>query len=109
MGAVVSPAMVRIARPEAVRPEDDSLAMRLLGWLRRLTGARAAAVDAPLRAEARLSLGPKRSLVLVNCCGRRVLLGFSGDAMVRLGEWPETGAKRSSAGRKESARNEGVQ
>jgi flagellar biogenesis protein FliO len=108
MGAAANPALVRPARLEIVRPEEESLAARVLGWLRRLTGARTAAADAPLRAEARLSLGPKKSLVLVNCCGRRVLLGLSGEAMVALGEWPQTGAKRGCAGRKEPARREAV-
>lgn len=95
MGAMVSPAIVREA-------QRGSLAARLLGWLRRFTGTRAAAVPAPLRAEARLSLGPKKNLVLVNCCGRRVLVGLCGDAMVSLGEWPqqaEPRAKRSVAQR----------
>jgi flagellar biogenesis protein FliO len=103
MGAVANSAMVRSRRFEVARPEDDSLAVRLLDWLRRLAGARAAATDAPLRAVARLSLGPKRSLVLVSCCGRRVLLGLSGDAMVLLGEWPQTSA---GAGRKGAAPKE---
>lgn len=44
-------------------------------WLRGL-GRRPA--EMPLRVEARVSLGPKQSLVLVNCRGRRVLLAVSG-------------------------------
>jgi flagellar biogenesis protein FliO len=98
MSAMVNPAVVRLAGAGAVRPGEDSLAARVLGWLRRLTGFRAVAVDAPLRAEARLSLGPKKSLVLVNCCGRCVLVGLSGDAIVPLGEWPETSARTKRAG-----------
>jgi flagellar biogenesis protein FliO len=100
MGATVNPAMMRMPRSA-----DDSLATRLLGWLRRMTGSRTAAADAPLSAEARLSLGPKKSLVLVNCCGRRVLVGLSGDAIVLLGEWPHPSEPRRKAGvRKEAAR-----
>jgi flagellar biogenesis protein FliO len=98
MGPMVIP-----ARSGLVRSQDDTLAARLLGWLHRLTGTRAAAADALLRAEARLSLGPKKSLVLVNCCGRRVLVGLSGDAMVPLGEWPTARGKRVGAARREAA------
>jgi flagellar biogenesis protein FliO len=99
MGAMVNSAMARTPRLDG-----DGLAARILGWLRRLTGVRAAAVGAPLRAEARLNLGPKKSLVLVNCCGRRVLLGLSGDAMVPLGEWPQAKTKTASDVRREAAR-----
>jgi flagellar biogenesis protein FliO len=100
MGAMASPAAMR-----AAQPASDALGARLVGWLRRLTGAGASAADAPLHAEARLSLGPRKSLVLVNCCGRRVLVGIAGDAMVPLGEWPETAAraKRVSRTRDEAA------
>lgn len=101
MGAIVNPAMVRPMRALDTQTGDDSLAARLLGWLRRLTGARRAVIDTPLRAEARLSLGPKKSLVLVNCCGRRVLLGISGDNLVPLGAWPQARAKRGGARRTE--------
>jgi flagellar biogenesis protein FliO len=94
MGAMVNPAMVR----DSWR-EEESLAARVLAWLRRLVNARGEAANAPLRAEARLSLGPKKSLVLVNCCGRRVLVGLSGDALVPLGEWPQTSAHTKRAGR----------
>lgn len=48
-------------------------------WLRRM--GRAGAAAAPLRVEARLSLGAKKSLVLVNCRGRQVLLALSGDTV----------------------------
>ncbi len=54
-------------------------AARPAAWLRGLTGTRSAA--APLRVEARLSLGAKKSLVLVNCRGRQVLLALSGDVV----------------------------
>jgi flagellar biogenesis protein FliO len=101
---MVSPAMVRPVRPGVTRREVKSLTVRVLDWLGRLTGTRTTAADAPLRTEARLSLGPKKSLVLVNCCGRRVLLGLSGDAMMLLGQWPQTGARRGCARPKEPAR-----
>jgi hypothetical protein len=93
-GAMVNPAGTRSARPE-----EDSLAARLLRWLHGLTGLRAAAAETPLRAEARLSLGPKKSLVLVNCCGRRVLLGIAGDAIVPLGEVESAPRRTKSASR----------
>jgi hypothetical protein len=68
---------------------------RPAAWLRGLGGTRAAA--ATLRVEARLSLGAKKSLVLVNCRGRQVLLALSGDTVspvVDFGETPrKTGAK----------------
>jgi flagellar biogenesis protein FliO len=48
-------------------------------WLRSL--GRTRGVPAPLRVEARLSLGAKKSLVLVNCRGRQVLLALSGDTV----------------------------
>jgi hypothetical protein len=113
MGAIASPTVVRVAQAEArrhdaVRREDGPRVARLLSWLRRLTGARAEAAEAPLRAEARLHLGPKKSLVLVSCCGRRVLVGLSGEAMVLLGEWPgrrEPGAGRGAAARNGTARS----
>jgi flagellar biogenesis protein FliO len=87
--------------PAAARLENESLAVRLLAWLRRVARGRAADAEAPLRAEARMSLGPKKSLVLVNCCGRRVLLGLSGDAIVPLGEveLPRRGAKSGTRSR----------
>lgn len=103
MASIANPALIRVGRNEVPVVSGDSLAARVLSWLRRLMGARANAADAPLRAEARLSLGPKRSLVLVNCCGCRVLLGLSGDRIVALGEWPEEKAKRPRASRKEAA------
>ena len=52
---------------------------RPAGWLRALGSGRAGA--APLRVEARLNLGVKKSLVLVNCRGRHVLLALSGDTV----------------------------
>ncbi len=60
-------------------------AARLVGWLRRVAQQPAAGA-APLRLESRLNLGPKKSLVLVNCCGRRVLLAVAGDAVTPVME-----------------------
>jgi hypothetical protein len=82
-----------------------SMAGRLRGWLSRLTGIRRAA-DAPLRLEARLNLGPKKSLVLVDCCGKRLLLAVSGDAIQPVTEIAAAG-KRARMARsvgKEAAR-----
>ncbi|MGC2638652.1 MAG: flagellar biosynthetic protein FliO [Acidobacteriaceae bacterium] len=68
---------------------------RLRAWLRRL--ARPAAPDSPLRMEARVSLGAKKSLVLVRCCDRRVLLAVSGDTIAPVMEIPKA-ARRRGAG-----------
>jgi flagellar biogenesis protein FliO len=46
--------------------------------------------EAPLRIETRLSLGPRKSLVLVNCHGRRVLLAVSADAVTAVLELAAT-------------------
>lgn len=56
-----------------------------LTWIRGLMRARAG-VESPLRVEGRISLGPKKSLVLVNCRGREVLLAVSGDAVTPVME-----------------------
>jgi len=59
-------------------------------WLRRIRGlvkARSAG-EAALRVEGRISLGPKKSLVLVDCRGRQVLLAVSGDTVTPLMEMP---------------------
>ncbi len=71
-----------------------SWAARLAGWVRRMAKGPAAG-DAPLRMEARLHLGPKKSLVLVDCCGKKVLLAMSGDAIVPVLELAKT--QRTSA------------
>jgi len=57
---------------------------RTAEWVRRLGTAPATA--ALLHLESRVSLGPKKSLVLVNCCGRRVLLAIAGDAITPVME-----------------------
>ncbi|HTV14974.1 MAG TPA: flagellar biosynthetic protein FliO [Acidobacteriaceae bacterium] len=101
MEAIVNPAVVRGARAAAA---PDSLGARILTWLRRRVSAQKRAAEAPLHAEARLNLGPRKSLVLVNCCGRRLLVGLSGDNMVLLGEWPQARARRESRASRGGAR-----
>lgn len=67
-------------------------------WLRRLAG-KSEAAEAPLRVEGRISLGPKKQLVLVNCHGRRVLVALSGDAITPLMELEaETKPRRRAKG-----------
>src|SRR5580698_6839772 len=76
--------MEKTLSPVGVRWETGeglSLAARLTAWLRRLAAPRAAG-DAPLLLEARLGLGPKKSLVLVNCCGKLLLLAVKSQAAV---------------------------
>lgn len=58
-----------------------------LRWMRGLVKARAG-VESALRVEGRISLGPKKSLVLVDCRGRQVLLAVTGDAVTPLMELP---------------------
>jgi len=67
---------------------------RLRGWVRRLAKAPADS-DAPLRVEARLNLGPKKALVLVDCCGAKVLLAMCGESVVPVLEVAK--ARRTSA------------
>lgn len=66
-------------------------------WLRRLTGRREAA-EAPLSVEGRLSLGPKKWLVLVNCRGRRLLVAVSGDSVTPVLEMDEEKRPRRAKG-----------
>jgi hypothetical protein len=70
---------------------------RPASWLRGLGTARTAA---PLRVEARLSLGVKKSLVLVNCRGRQVLLALSGDSVSPILELGETRKPRGKGARR---------
>jgi flagellar biogenesis protein FliO len=93
--------------PGGVRGLDGSslagrFMVRISAIVQRLLRAPAAA-DAPLRLEARLNLGPKKSLVLVNCCGSRVLLAVSGDTIVPVADLPKPGRTRSAV-RKEAGR-----
>ena len=57
----------------------------MLRWMRGRMKARTG-MEAALRVEGRISLGPKKSLVLVNCLGRQVLLAVSGDAVTPVME-----------------------
>lgn len=75
--------MATAAQVTAYRQEGWAGA--LLGWMRGRMKARAG-VEAPLRVEGRISLGPKKSLVLVNCLGRRVLVAVSGDQVTPVME-----------------------
>jgi flagellar biogenesis protein FliO len=81
-----------IGRAEAREP----WAARLWTWLRRFACA-ASGDDAPLRVEARVTLGPRKSLVLVNCCGRRLLVSVGGDAIAPLLEVTKS-ARRKGVG-----------
>lgn len=82
--------------------EGSSLGVRLFAGLQaglqRLLRAPAAG-DAPLRLEARLSLGPKKSLVLVNCCGKRMLLALSGDTIAPIADLPKPGRAKAARGK----------
>ncbi|MGA8110102.1 MAG: flagellar biosynthetic protein FliO [Acidobacteriaceae bacterium] len=64
-----------------------SWTMRLGLWLRRLMSLPTAG-EIPIRVEGRLSLGPKKSLVLVNCRGKSVLLALGGEAITPVMEVP---------------------
>lgn len=94
MGAVVNPAMTRLAGDG--RTGLVGVAVR---WLRGLSGTQARE-EAALRVEARLSLGPKKQLVLVNCCGKKVLLAVSGEGISAVMEMG--GPKKAARGRKEA-------
>jgi len=65
----------------------DGWAVRVGGWLRRFRSA-AARGDTLLSLEGRVSLGPKKALMLVNCCGKRVLVAVSGDSVTPILELP---------------------
>lgn len=67
--------------------QDPNWRVRVQHWLRRLGHVQAGAA-AQLRIEGRVSLGPKKALVLVNCCGNRMLLAISGDAVTPVMEIP---------------------
>jgi len=56
-------------------------------WLRRLMSLPTAG-EMPIRLEGRLSLGPKKSLVLVNCRGKSVLLALGGESITPVMEVP---------------------
>lgn len=88
MGTILS----AMTRPGIAAPPASGWVARAAGWLRGLSRAQTA--ETPLRVEARLSLGPKKQLLLVDCCGQRVLLAVSGDTVAPV---LELGAKRGSA------------
>jgi flagellar biogenesis protein FliO len=58
-----------------------------LRWMRGVVKVRPAG-EAALRVEGRINLGPKKSLVLVDCRGRQVLLAVTGDAVTAVMELP---------------------
>ena len=64
-----------------------SWTMRLGLWLRRLMSLPTAG-EVPIRLEGRLSLGPKKSLVLVHCRGKSVLLALGGEMIAPIMEVP---------------------
>lgn len=91
MGGLLNPVLAPFGTRAAERADPEASrvpASGSPGWIAkiaalvgRMTGT-AASAESPLRIEARLSLGPKKSLALVDCHGRRVLLALSGDAIV---------------------------
>jgi hypothetical protein len=62
-----------------------SWTMRLGLWLRKLMSLPTAG-ELPIRLEGRLSLGPKKSLVLVNCRGKSVLLALGSEVITPIME-----------------------
>lgn len=88
MGLVLSP--VFDGTTPMPRP---SWTMRLGLWLRRLMSLPTAG-EMPIRLEGRLSLGPKKSLVLVNCRGKSVLLALGGEAITPVMEVPAQRRRR---------------
>jgi hypothetical protein len=64
-----------------------SWTMRMGLWLRRLMSLPTAG-EMPIRLEGRLSLGPKKSLVLVNCRGKSVLLALGSEGITPVMEVP---------------------
>ena len=69
------------------RARQEGWAGQWVRWMRGLVKTRAGA-EAPLRVAGRISLGPKKSLVLVECQGRQVLLAVSGDAVTPVMQIP---------------------
>ena len=64
-----------------------SWTMRLGLWLRKLMSLPTAG-EIPIRLEGRLNLGPKKSLVLVNCRGKSVLLALGSEVISPIMEVP---------------------
>lgn len=75
--------MEQVRHPGGSVLRESGWVWRAAAWLRRIGGTQARA-EAPLRLEARVSLGPKKSLVLVHCQGRQLLLAVAGDSIVPL-------------------------
>jgi len=74
-----------------------SLTMRLGLWLRRLMSL-PTATEMPIRLEGRLNLGPKKSLVLVNCRGKSVLLALGTEVITPIMEVPPHRRRRRETG-----------
>ena len=66
---------------------QEGWARVLLRWIRSRVKTRSGGEEV-LRVAGRISLGPKKSLVLVECRGRQVLLAMSGDAVTPVMELP---------------------
>lgn len=64
-----------------------SWTMKLGLWLRKLMSLPTAG-EMPIRLEGRLNLGPKKSLVLVNCRGKSVLLAIGSEVITPIMEVP---------------------
>jgi flagellar biogenesis protein FliO len=77
--------MEQILSPRGSVLHDSGWLGRAAAWLRRV-GAAQTRPEATLRIEARLSLGPKKSLALVHCRGRLLLLAIAGDSIAPLME-----------------------
>lgn len=69
-------------------------AERMGAWMRSL--GKSCAGASPLRLEARIGLGGKKSLVLVSCRGRQVLLAVSGETVTPVMEIPAPRAGRKA-------------
>lgn len=88
MGLVLSP----VFDGNAPMPRP-TWTMRLGLWLRRLMSLPTSG-EMPIRMEGRLNLGPKKSLVLVNCRGKSVLLALGGEAITPVMEVPAPRRRR---------------
>jgi flagellar biogenesis protein FliO len=64
--------------------DNQSLRQQLLGLLRRILRSFQQPPEARqfiMSIEQRIAVGPKQSLILVNCAGRRFLLAMAGDSI----------------------------
>lgn len=87
--------MERVLQPAGSVLLESGWVGRVAAWLRRIGGTPARAA-APLRLEARVSLGPKKSLVLVHCQGRQLLLAVAGDSITPLMEMAAARGSRTA-------------